>query len=115
MDTKTNDQDILRKGGQWLRVGILTLTTLGPVASALLDRMRQNSEERNRQAQSTQSTQSTTRQRLEEPAATSRKQAAEQQVQQLRVQARQLQQQAEQLRKALRKETKKRAKLAKRY
>ena len=121
MDTKTNDQDILQKGGQWLRVGVLTLTTLGPVVSALLERMRQNSEQLNKQAQAvqvkapgTRSTQSATLQRLEELTAASRKQAAEQ-AEQLREQAQQLQRQAEQLRKALREETKQRAKLAKKF
>ena len=114
MDTKTNEQDILQKGSQWLRVGVLTVTTLGPVVNALLDRMRQNSEQVNTQAvqEKMKSTQAATLQRLEEITVVSRKQAAEQ-AEVLRTQAQQLQQQAQQLRKALREETKQRAKLAK--
>lgn len=118
MDTKTKekDQDILRRGGQWLRVGVLTFTTLAPVINALLERMRQNSEKLNQQARvmqaRAQDAQGTTMQRLEDLTVASRKQANEQ-AQQLREQAQQLQRQAEQLRKALREETKQRAKLAK--
>ena len=62
MDTKTNDQDVLQKGSQWLRIGVLTITTLGPVVNVLLDRMRQNSEQVNKQAvqEKVKSTQTTT-------------------------------------------------------
>jgi uncharacterized phage infection (PIP) family protein YhgE len=118
MKTKTKNQDILQKGSQWLRVGILTLTTLGPIINTVLDRVRQRSDKSEQQAQvkqtkgKVQEAQVAARQRLEELTVVRRQQAAEQ-AQQLREQAQQLKKQAEQLRKALREEAKQRAKLAK--
>lgn len=120
MDTKTKNQDMLRKGSQWLRVVVLTLTTLGPIAATLLERVRQRANKGNQQATTTQAqikgkvqaAQQSAQQRLEELTAASRQQAAAQ-AQQMQTQAQQLKRQADQLRKALRKETRQRAQLAK--
>lgn len=118
MENKTKNQDILRKGGRWLRVGILTLTTLGPIVNTLLDRVRQRADKGNQQVMvaqvkgKVQEAQQSALRHLEELTETSRQQAAEQ-AQQLSVQAQQLQRQAAHLRKALRKEARHRAKLAK--
>ncbi|HLI09110.1 MAG TPA: hypothetical protein VKV40_21280 [Ktedonobacteraceae bacterium] len=118
MENKTKNEDMLRKTGQWLRVTVLTLTTLGPIVNTLLERVRQRAEQGKQQAAvaqvkgKVQEAQQAALQRLEALTLVSRQQAAEQ-AQQLSTQAQQLKQQAEQLRKALREEAKQRAKLAK--
>ncbi len=117
MENKSKKQGILHKGGQWLRVGILTLTTLGPIVSTLLARMRQQGADNGNQQMvlvkgKIQEARQPALQRLEKLTAASRQQAAEQ-AQQLSAQAQQLQMQAAQLRKALRKEAKQRTKMAK--
>ncbi len=116
MATKTNTQDMLQKGSQWLRVSILTITTLGPIVGTLLERVRRRANQGNQPAAqvgtAVKGKVQEAQQRLEELTLVSRQQAAAQ-AQQLRKQAQQLQQQAEQLRKALREEARQRAKLAK--
>jgi uncharacterized phage infection (PIP) family protein YhgE len=116
MATKTNTQDTLQKGSQWLRVSILTITTLGPIVGTLLERVRRRANQGSQPAAQVQTAVKgkvqEAQQRLEELTLVSRQQAAAQ-AQQLRKQAQQLQQQAEQLRKALREEARQRAKLAK--
>lgn len=105
MATKTKTQDIMQKGSQWLRVGVLTITTLGPIVGTLLERVRNRANKGNQPAAQVQTTVKgkvqEAQQRLEELTLASRQQAQ------------QLQQQAEQLRKALREEARQRAKLAK--
>src|SRR5579885_2221565 len=116
MATKTKTQEMMQKGSQWLRVGVLTITTLGPIVGTLLERVRNRANKGSQPAAQVQTAVKgkvqEAQQRLEELTLTSRQQAAAQ-AQQLRKQAQQLQQQAEQLRKALREEARQRAKLAK--
>src|SRR5579885_2687250 len=116
MATKTKTQEMMQKGSQWLRVGVLTITTLGPIVGTLLERVRNRANKGSQPAAQVQTAVKgkvqEAQQRLEELTLTSRQQAAAQ-AQQLSKQAQQLQQQAEQLRKALREEARQRAKLAK--
>ncbi len=106
-----------RRGwSRWLRVGLLTLSMVGPVINTFLNQMRNRSQMLREQAEglpdAARAIQATSVQRLDELSISSRKRAAEQ-TQLLRKQARQLQVQAQQLQKALREEAKQRQKLQK--
>jgi len=94
---QTNNQNNEREGSRWLRVALLALTVLGPIANTIVERLRQRSQELQNTAVTTQTA---ARQRLDELTQASRQLAAEQS-RQLQEQARQLQAQAVQLRVAL--------------
>lgn len=86
-----------QEGSRWLRVGLLTLTLLGPIIKTIAERMRQRSQALQ---DTTLTAQVAARQRLDELTQASRQVALEQ-AQQLQEQAHQLQAQALQLRTAL--------------
>lgn len=107
---KTN-RDMVRKSGSWARVGVLTLTTLGPIVNTLIERMRQRSQAAREQEQ-LKVEQPTAFDRLEELTLVGRQRAAEQ-ARQLQIQMQQLQVQARQLREALRDEARQRKRVRK--
>ncbi|MHB8600689.1 MAG: hypothetical protein ACYDER_28270 [Ktedonobacteraceae bacterium] len=117
MNTGNQDTGNNRRGwSRWLRVGLLTVSMVGPVINTFLQQMRNRSQMLREQAEglpdAARAIQATSVQRLDELNLSSRKRAAEQ-TQLLRKQARQLQAQAQQLQKALRDEAKQRQKLQK--
>jgi hypothetical protein len=112
-------QSTLRQGGRWLRIGILTLTTVGPIINSLVGRIQQRRERLNSGIEQVEARQEVARnvqtealRRLDDFTVTSRRVAAEQ-AQQLQKQARQLREQARILRKALRREAEQRRQLQK--
>jgi len=102
------NQNEEQEGNRWLRVGLLTLTLLGPIIKTIAGRMRQRSQALQ---DTTLTAQMAARQRLEELTQASRQVALEQ-AQQLQEQARQLQAQALQLRAALSENTEQSLKVA---
>lgn len=106
----TKQKDVVQQGSRWLRVGVLTLTTVGPMVNTFIARMRQ-------QAATTQAAvHSQEEQQLQDEqsglAPLSRQLVAEQ-ARLLQKQARHWQMQAKHLRKALRHESKQRRRLNK--
>jgi uncharacterized phage infection (PIP) family protein YhgE len=102
------NQNEEQEGSRWLRVGLLTLTLLGPIIKTIAERMRQRSQALQ---DTTLTAQMAARQRLDELTQASRQVALEQ-AQQLQEQARQLQAQALQLRAALSENTEQSLKVA---
>ena len=94
---KTDDQNKAEQRNLWLRVGLLTITLIGPIVNTIVQRMRLSSQSLQ---DTTQTQQAIARQRFDELTQASRQLAAEQ-AQVLQEQANQLQAQAQQLRKAL--------------
>jgi hypothetical protein len=115
-------QSSLQQSSRWLRIGILTLTTLGPIVTNLVERMRQRQQQRGSnmvevegievRQEAARNVQAEALRRLDDFTATSRRMAMEQ-AQQLQKQARQLREQARVLRKALRTEAEQRRELRK--
>ena len=95
--TNTDTEKNALEGRRGLRVGLLTLTLVGPIVNTIVERMRQRSQSLQNTAQTTRTA---ARQRFNELAQTSRQFATER-AQLLQEQANQLQEQAQQLRKAL--------------
>lgn len=104
----TKQKGVVQQGSRWLRVGVLTLTTVGPIVNTFITRMRQ-------QAATAQAEQQVEdEQRSEQSGLTSlSRQLVAEQVRQLQKQARHWQKQAKHLRKALRHESKQRRRLNK--
>ncbi len=102
------NQNEEQEGSRWLRVGLLTLTLLGPIIKTIAERMRQRSQALQ---DTTLTAQMAARQRLDELTQAGRQVALEQ-AQQLQEQARQLQAQALQLRAALSENTEQSLKVA---
>jgi hypothetical protein len=110
----TKQKEIVQQGSRWLRVGVLTITTVGPIVNTFIARMRQQA------ATAQQAAYSQAEQLLEDEKASeqsrlapiSRELVAEQ-ARQLQKQARHWQMQAKHLRKALRHESKQRRRLNK--
>jgi hypothetical protein len=119
-EQQESTKNALRQGGRWLRIGVLTLTTVGPIVNSLVGRMRSctqglregSMEQVEASSKAARSVQAETMRRLDDFTTTSRRAAAEQ-AKQLQRQARQLREQARVLRKALRKETEQRRQLQK--
>ncbi len=119
MNTEKN-QGIVRKGGRWLRVGLLTFTMIGPAVNTFIERMRHRSRLLSKQtAEAADTLQDTARtaqaaavHQVNEFTRMSRKRTAKQ-AQQLQRQSRQVQAQARQLRKALLDEARQRRKIRK--
>ncbi len=107
---KTN-REIVRRSGRWVRVGVLTLTTVGPIVNTLIEGVRQRSPAAREQEQ-LEAEQPSAFDRLEELTLVGRQRAAEQ-ARQLQIQAQQLQVQARQLREALRDEARQRKRVRK--
>ncbi len=111
-------KNVLKEGNRWMRVGVLALTTAGPIVNTIMERLRQRSQSHRVQAEDmlenghSQATQATVLDRLDELTLLGRQRVAEQ-AQQLQKQAQQWRSQAHQLRKALRKESRERRKLNK--
>ncbi len=110
----TKQKDIVQQGSRWLRVGVLTITTVGPIVNTLVARMRQQAAiaqaaASSQAAQSLEDEQQSEQSRL---VPISRELLAEQ-ARQLQKQARHWQMQAKHLRKALRHESKQRRRLNK--
>ena len=128
----TKQQTVVQQGSRWLRVGTLTLTTLGPIINILMDRMRQQMEAKRLEAINEQRAQliadaeveedetdetddtedNSFSQRLADFSLMSRQLVADQ-ARQLQKQGQSWQAQAKQLRKALRRESKQRRRLQK--
>jgi len=114
----------IQKGARWLRIALLTLTTVGPVVKTIGGWLQQRSAALRETAverggklveagqETAQSTQVDLQRRLDEFTTTSRQLAAEQ-ARQLQKQARQLQAQTQTLRRALRDEARQRRQLQK--
>jgi hypothetical protein len=119
-EQQAQTKSALQQGGRWLRIGILTLTTVGPIVNSLVGRMRQrsqglrvgNMEQMEAGQEAARNIQTEALRRLDDFPATSRRVAAEQ-AHLLQKQAQQLQEQARVLRKALRKEAEQRQQLQK--
>jgi heme exporter protein D len=62
-------QSTVQEKSLWWRVGLLTITLLGPIVNTVVERMRQRSQSLQNSAQTAQTT---ARQRLDELAQTSR-------------------------------------------
>lgn len=125
----TKRENVVQQGSRWLRVGTLTLTTIGPIVNMFMERMRQQAEAKrlediNKQraqliaeaeaedVETEEVEQDSFAQRLEGLSQLSRQLVAEQ-ARQLQSQARHWQSQARHLRKALRHESKQRRRLQK--
>jgi polyhydroxyalkanoate synthesis regulator phasin len=106
---KEENQNIVRNGERWLRVGLLTYTLAAPFISAFLEQLRRRSQTAQNQAQTLQESgraaQTTTLTRLDELTSETR-QLVNEQVQQLQKQAKQLEAVTRQLRKAARRQAK---------
>lgn len=119
-EQQESKQSALRQGGRWLRIGILTLTTVGPIVNSLVGRIRSRTQELREgsmeqveaSSKAARGVQAEAMRRLDDFTTTSRQAAAEQ-AKQLQLQARQLREQARVLRKALRKEAEQRRQLQK--
>ena len=111
-------KNVVKGRGRWVRVGVLALTTAGPVVNTIMKRLRQRSQALRVQTEDmpvnghSQPAQATVLDRLDELTLLGRQRVAEQ-AQQLQKQAQQWRSQAHQLRKALRKESRERRKLNK--
>ncbi len=110
----TKQKDVVQQGSRWLRVGVLTLTTVGPIVNTFIARMRQQAATAQAAVHSEAEQQLEDEQRSGQSGLTplSRQLVAEQ-VRQLQKQARHWQMQAKHLRKALRHESKQRRRLNK--
>jgi len=110
----TKQKDVVQQGSRWLRVGVLTLTTIGPIVNTFIARMRQQAAIAQAAAYSQEEQQLEDEQRSGQSGLTpvSRQFVAEQ-ARQLQMQARHWQMQAKHLRKALRHESKQRRRLNK--
>jgi hypothetical protein len=125
----TKRENVVQQGSRWLRVGTLTLTTIGPIVNMFMERMRQQAEAKrlatiNEQraqliaeagaedVQTEEAEQDGFAQRLEGLSQLSRQLVTEQ-ARQLQKQAQHWQSQARHLRKALRHESKQRRRLQK--
>lgn len=110
----TKQKDIVQQGSRWLRVGVLTLTTVGPVVNTFIARMRQQAATARATAYNQEEQQLEDEQKSGQSGLTpiSRQLVAEQ-ARQLQKQARHWQMQAKHLRKALRHESKQRRRLNK--
>jgi hypothetical protein len=111
-------KNVVKEGSRWVRVGVLALTTAGPIVNTIMERLRQRSQSLRAQTEDvpenghSQAAQATALDRLDELTLLGRRRVAEQ-AQQLQKQAQQWRSQAHQLRKALRKESRERRKLNK--
>ena len=110
----TKQKDIVQQGSRWLRVGVLTITTVGPIVNTFIARMRQQAAT----AQAAAYSQAEQSLEDEQPGGQSRlapisRELVAEQTRQLQKQARHWQMQAKQLRKALRHESKQRRRLNK--
>ncbi|MGI9058207.1 MAG: hypothetical protein ACR2H5_06480 [Ktedonobacteraceae bacterium] len=110
----TKQKDIVQQGSRWLRVGVLTLTTVGPMVNTFIARMRQQAAATQKAAYNQEEQRLEAEQRSGQSGLTplSRQLVAEQ-ARQLQMQARHWQMQAKHLRKALRHESKQRRRLNK--
>lgn len=122
--SQEQEQNTWQKGARWMRVAVLTLTTLGPVVKAAGQWLQSRSQSQRGEAvargkklvavtqEAGQNTQAELQRRFGEFSETTR-QVASTQARQLQQQARQWQSQAKSLRRALRDEARQRAQLQK--
>ncbi len=122
--SQNQEQNTWQRNARWMRVAVLTLTTIGPVVKTIGEWLQRRAQPPRDEVvtrgkkliaatqETGQNTQAELQRRFEDISATTRQIAADQ-ARELQQQARQLQSQAQSLRRALRKEARQRAQLQK--